>query len=235
MPKSLLPFHPSGGQQPSRREFPEQLPSRAGAALQVDSFNLGVGRLLLYLGVLGTCIEVFTSTKAILLEFLSNPGTTDPGWWIKLGFSSFFALAVEAGMLTLVVNLRDSWLNIFTGHPERAFVSQGEVNIQMLLLLVFELGGAGINAWWNIIFFGSITTSPFLISTGCIVLLLCSLLMWPLGIKVVRNAKRRKRLAKRVAADTAARQERQAVRHASRVSPVVDADQRGLIPYQEGD
>ena len=130
-------------------------------------------------------------------------------------------------MFTLVVNLHDSWIHVFEGHPEKAFVSKGEVNLQMALLLVFEFGGAGVNAWWNIIFFGSITTSSFLISTGCVVLLFSSLLMWPLGIKVVRNAKRRKRLAKHVAAGRV-----QAM--AYHVSPVVESEPgRSLVPYQE--
>lgn len=232
MPKSLLPFH-RPAQQQSTRDHPEKMPNRAGAALQPDSFNLGVGRLLLYMGVLGTIIEVFTSTVAILIEFLGHPGTSDPGWWAKLGLSVFFALAVEAGQFTLVVNLHDSWINLLEGHPERAFVSQGEVSLQLILLWIFEFGGAGINTWWNIVFLSSITTSAFLISTGCVVLLFASILMWPLGIKVTRNAKRRQRLAKHVAASQRAQQ---AIHHTYNVSPVVESDRpgRGLIPYQEG-
>ena len=234
MKKSLLPRHPAQRQQSSTRDHPERLPNRAGAALQPDSFNLGVGRLLLCLGVIGTCVEVFTSTRAIMIEFLKNPGTVDPGWWIKLGLSAFFAFAVEAGQFTLVVNLHDSWINLLEGHPQRAFISQGEVSFQMILLLAFEFGGAGVNCWWNIVFFGSITTSSFLISIGCVVLLFASILMWPLGMKIIRNAKRRLHTAKKLAAAYRAREERGAIGHAYHVSPVVESEPgRSLVPYQE--
>src|SRR5260370_1244217 len=77
-------------------------PQRAGAALQLDGFSLIVGRFLLWLGVIGTLIEVGTSTRAIMITFLSNPGPTDPGWGWELGLSLFFSLAIESGMLTLV-------------------------------------------------------------------------------------------------------------------------------------
>lgn len=233
MPKSLLPFHHPTQQQQSTRDHPEKMPNRAGAALQPDIFNLGVGRALLYLGVTGTITEVFTSTLAIMIEFLGHPGTSDPGWLVKLGLSVFFALCFEAGQFTLVVNLHDSWINLLEGHPEKAFVSQGEVSLQIILLWIFEFGSAGINVWWNIVALSSITTSAFLISTGCIVLLFASIVMWPLGIKVTRNAKRRQRLAKKVAAAQLAGRERQHMHPACRVSPVVESDPgRDLVPYE---
>jgi hypothetical protein len=200
----------------------EPLPNRGGAALQLDEFNLFVGRALVFLGLVGNAFEVFTSTKAMLLRLLENPGISNPGFWPKVGFSLFIALVYQAAMWTLVVNLNDSWITIFEGHPEKAFVTKGEVSLHILLLMIFEFGGAAINGICDVIFFGSITTDAFFLSIGTAALILSSVLMWPLGWKIVRNAKRRIRAAKARARELANQAEAAASKMGVKVTPVVD-------------
>jgi hypothetical protein len=232
--KSLLPLNTTQQQQ-NTRDHPEPLPNRRGAALQLDEFNLFVGRTLVVLGVLGNVIEFGTSTKAIMIKFLQNPGTEDPGFWAKLGLALFIAAFFQSALWTLVVNLNDSWINIFEGHPEKAFVTKGEVSLHTVMLGVFEFGGAGINAWWDIIFFGSITTAPFIISIGTAALVLSSILLWPLGWKISRHAKRRMMAAKRMAQQMAQQLAAEQLRNAVNVTPIVDSrpGSTTLIRYRD--
>jgi hypothetical protein len=218
--RSLLPIPASQQQQrPNDRDMPEPLANRRGAALQLDEFNLFVGRSLVFLGIVGNICEIGTSTMAMLIRLLDNPGTTNPGFWPKLGLSLFIALVFQAAMWTLVVNLNDSWISIFEGHPEKAFVTKGEVSLHLLFLVIFEFGGAAINGICDVVFFGNITSDPFIMSIGTAALVLSSILMWPLGWKIVRNARRRIRAAKARAIELA-NQAAAAARNTTRVSPV---------------
>ena len=195
--KSLLPVPATQRQQQSNdRDMPEPLANRRGAALQLDEFNLFVGRSLVFLGVVGNLCEIATSTMAMMIRLLQHPGIENPGFWPKLGLSLFVALVFQTAMWTLVVNLSDSWISIFEGHPEKAFVTKGEVNMHLLFLVIFEFGGAAINGMCDVVFFGNITSDPFFMSIGTAALILSSILMWPLGWKIVRNARRRIRAAK---------------------------------------
>ena len=218
--KSLLPVPVS--QQQSNRDMPERLPNRSGAALQLDEFNLFVGRALVFLGIAGNVAEIYTSAKAMLIRLLNNPGATDPGFWPRIGIAAFIALVFQAAMWTLVVNLNDSWISIFEGHPEKAFVTKGEVNLHLLLLVIFEFGGAAINGICDVVFFSSITTDPFMTSIGTAALILSSILMWPLGWKIVRNAKRRIRSARAKARELASKAEAAAARAGTNVTPIVE-------------
>jgi hypothetical protein len=221
--RSLLPISPAQQRsQQNNHDMPERLPNRSGAALQLDEFNLFVGRALVFLGIVGNLAEIYTSAKAMLIRILENPGSTDPGFWPRIGIAAFFALVYQAAMWTLVVNLNDSWINIFEGHPEKAFVTKGEVNMHILLLVIFEFGGAAINGICDIIFLGSITTDSLIISIGTAALILSSVLMWPLGWKIVRNAKRRIRSAKAKARELASRAEAAAARAGTNVTPIVE-------------
>lgn len=216
--RSLLPMNTASRQNTSNDSYqPEPLPNRRGAALQLDEFNLFVGRALVFLGVVGNLIEIGTSTRAMMIRFLDNPGADNPGFWAKFGISLFVALVFQAAMWTLVVNLNDSWINIFEGHPDKAFVTKGEVNLHMLILFIFEWGGAAINCICDVIFLSSITSDSFIISIGTSALLLSSILMWPLGWKIVRNAKRRRRAVQLLA------RARSAQLDAVRVTPVVES------------
>lgn len=232
--KSLLPLNATQQQQQSTRDHPEPLPNRRGAALQLDEFNLFVGRSLVFLGILGNVIEFGTSTMAIMIKFMQNPGSEDPGFWAKLGLSLFIAAIFQSAMWTLVVNLNDSWINIFEGHPDKAFVTKGEVSLHIVMLSVFEFGGAGINAWWDIIFFGSITTEAFVISVGTAALVLSSILLWPLGWKIARHARRRRMAAKRLALQLAQQTEAERLRNSVNVSPIVESNRStSLIRYRD--
>jgi hypothetical protein len=217
--KSLLPV-PVSQQRSNDRDMPERLPNRSGAALQLDEFNLFVGRALVFLGIVGNAAEIYTSGKAILIRLLQNPGPTDPGFWPRIGIAGFIALVFQAAMWTLVVNLNDSWISIFEGHPERAFVTKGEVSLHILLLVIFEFGGAAINGVCDVVFFGSITTDPYITSIGTAALILSSILMWPLGWKIVRNAKRRIRSAKAKSRELASRREAALARAGTNVTPL---------------
>lgn len=223
LPASAIGAHPGHDAQAPRK-------AKSGAGLQFDGFNLFVGRMLYYLGIVGNLIEIATSTKAILITFMDNPGSYDPGFWIKAALSLFIALCVQTGMWTLVVNLNDSWINVFEGQLDKAFVSEGEVKRNFVLLYLFEFGGMGINIWWDAVFFNSLVPVGYLVSLGTGVLILSSILFCPLGLKLIRNAKRRIRQAKRVAAALKHQDEVARAQAAVNVTPV--PEQRGLVRYQ---
>ena len=230
---TLLPMNSGNTKHTNESYQAEPLPNRRGAALQLDEFNLFVGRALVFLGIVGNIIEIGTSTRAIMIRFLDNPGVDNPGFWPKFGISLFIALVFQAAMWTVVVNLNDSWINIFEGHPEKAFVTKGEVNLHTLILFLFEWGGAAINAICDVIFFGNITGDGFLISIGTAALLLSSILMWPLGWKITRNAKRRIKATQLAAKMRASQLESQRAHGAFSVTPVVDGTtSKGLVRYE---
>jgi hypothetical protein len=234
MSKSLLPVptgpgkQSSGGNRVRAADQPETLAHRRGAALQLNEFNLFVGRVLVVLGLTGNAIEIFTSSKAMLIRFANNPGPQNVGFWPELGLSLFFALVFQAALWALVVNLNDSWVSILSGHPKDVFVSKGEVNLHLLLLMAFQFGGAAINGICDVIFLSDATTDGLLISLGTAALLLSSILLWPLGWKLVRHSRRRIEMAKAAARQLVQQMQQQA--QGTTVTPQVVSG--SVAPYR---
>jgi len=207
----------------------ETVPHRRGAALQLDEFNLFVGRALFTLGVIGNCIEIGTTTKAFLILFADNPGPQNVGFWPEAGLSLFFALVFQSALWALVVNLNDSWVTILSGHPRDAFVSKGEVSMHLLILMAFQFGGAAINGLCDSIFLSDISSAPLLIGLGTAALLLSSILLWPLGWKLVRHSNQRIKLKRAAARQLAQQFMAQSGRQAVNVTPVVSSS---VVPYK---
>ncbi len=235
---SLLPVP---AQQAGKQGFHDQetRAHRAGEGLQDDHFNAGVGLWLKRAGKTGVGIEVVTSTIALFVKFLQNPAgsTLDPTLRIVicLGLSFFFAFVVELGMFLLVVNLHDPFQNLFSKHPLQAFVTNGEVQVQLVIRWVFIAGCVGLNIWWNISFFYDLTSSDLLADLGCFILLFCSLLLWPLGIKLDRMYSARIQYARMKAQQmyNAEEARRASTAYTIRTDTVVDANQpgqRGIAP-----
>jgi hypothetical protein len=210
-------------------DLAETVPHRRGAALQLDEFNLFVGRALFTLGVVGNCIEIGTTCKAFLIRFADNPGPQNVGYWPEFGLSLFFAFVFQTALWVLVVNLNDSWVTILSGHPKEAFVSKGEVNQHLLLLYCFQFGGAAINGLCDSIFLSNITSDPLLIGLGTAALLISSILLWPLGWKLVRHSMQRIKLKKAIAKQLAQQHLAQSGQPAVNVSPVVSGS---VVPYK---
>jgi hypothetical protein len=140
---------------------------------------------------------------AFMIMFLSDPGPKDVGYWPKLGLSLFFALVFQSAMWALVVNLNDSWVTIMSSNPREAFVSKGEVSLHLVILMIFQFGGAAINGLCDAIFLSEICKNQIVISLGTAALLLSSILLWPLGWKLVRHSKQRIQLKAKVARELA--------------------------------
>jgi hypothetical protein len=218
--RSLLPIATGSGQLPPHEQAVLH-PHRKGAAQQDDHFTLLVGLGMKWLGVVGTATEVGTSIVALYDAFMTHPGPIPSQPVVIAALSAFIALVVETGQFLLVVNLNDPFQHIFDGHPLEAFVTEGEFNLQLALRWGFIIGCVGLNVWWNYLFFSAITTEGWLISLGMFVLFFASVLMWPLGIKMVRHSKRRIHAAQRVAVHLKEADDIERSRNAVNVTPVV--------------
>lgn len=225
--RGLLPAPTSASKGPRTADEAETTPHRKGAALQLDEFNLFVGRAFSTLGVAGNLIEIGTTCMAFMVMFLNDPGPKDVGFWPKLGLSLFFSLVFQCAMWALVVNLNDSWVTIMSSNPKEAFVSKGEVNLHLVILMVFQFGGAAINGLCDAIFLSDLCRNQLLISLGTASLLLSSILLWPLGWKLVRHSKQRIQL-KRAMARQLAQQYAQTNASGRAVTPVVNGS---IVPY----
>ncbi len=225
--RGLLPA-PVGSSTTRRGDEEETLPHRKGAALQLDEFNLFVGRAMTTFGIVGNLIEIGTTCMAFMIMFLSDPGPKDIGYWPKLGLSLFFALVFQSAMWALVVNLNDSWVSIMSSNPREAFVSKGEVSLHLVILMIFQFGGAAINGLCDAIFLSEICKNQIVISLGTAALLLSSILLWPLGWKLVRHSKQRIQLKTQMARQLA-QQYMQQQQGGRVVSPVVAGS---VAPYR---
>lgn len=206
-----VPVQSNGNGSGQQQSIP---PHRAGAAIQIDEFNRFVGRAVAFLGIVSNLVEVGTSTGAILTRYSQHPGPRNPGYLAKLGLALLVALGFQSAMWLLVVNLNDSWVSILSGRPDEVFVSKGETNWHRLMLLAFEVGGAAIDGICDVIFLGSITTDWFVIGITTAILILGTVLLWPLGWKLARHANRRIKDGRRVEAERRERAEARRAKNA---------------------
>jgi hypothetical protein len=133
-------------------------------------------------------------------------------------------------MWALVVNLNDSWVSIMSSNPKEAFVSKGEVSLHLVILMIFQFGGAAINGLCDAIFLSEICKNQIVISLGTAALLLSSILLWPLGWKLVRHSKQRILLKKAMSKQLAKQYMQQNGAAGRTVTPVVSGS---VIPYSQ--